>query len=181
MTCIVGLKENGVVYIGADSSAYCNGIVTSSKLEKVFKVKDFIIGYTTSFRMGQLLQYYLSEVEDKEEGQGDLEYLVKTVIPFIQKLFKENGFANINENVERGGKFLLAYNNNLYEIEGDYQVNTYHDNYNSVGSGEDFAKSSFYTTRNVKISPETKVYLALESAEHFVSSVCRPFTILSDK
>ena len=60
MTCIVGFTENDITWIGGDSfgSNGYSGQVYKNK--KVFKMKDnknIIAGYTTSFRMGQILQY----------------------------------------------------------------------------------------------------------------------------
>jgi hypothetical protein len=60
MTCIAGIsdKETGITYLGGDSlgsNGYSGAI---NKQHKVFHLQDTneaIIGYTSSFRMGQLL------------------------------------------------------------------------------------------------------------------------------
>ena len=58
MTCIVGCIHNGKVFLAGDQLG-SNGYYKENheKLTKVFKVGEFLIGYTTSFRMGQILQY----------------------------------------------------------------------------------------------------------------------------
>jgi hypothetical protein len=58
MTCIAGIAQGGKVYIGGDSA----GVAGNSQLDvrtdrKVFLSGDFVMGFTTSFRMGQLIQY----------------------------------------------------------------------------------------------------------------------------
>lgn len=55
MTCVVGLVDKGTVYIGVDSAAVQGWTRRKSRVAKVFHRGPFLIGYTTSFRMGQLL------------------------------------------------------------------------------------------------------------------------------
>ena len=65
MTCIIGLAENDRVYIGADSASAEGWTVRATGLSKVFRAGEFVIGYTDSFRMGQILEYHL-EVRERE-------------------------------------------------------------------------------------------------------------------
>jgi hypothetical protein len=55
MTCIVGIVENGKVYMGGDAAGVNGYSVRVRKDPKLFKVGEFLFGYTSSFRMGQLL------------------------------------------------------------------------------------------------------------------------------
>ena len=57
MTVIVGLQHNGAVYIGGDSAGIAGYDLMIRHDEKVFVNQQFIMGYTTSFRMGQILRY----------------------------------------------------------------------------------------------------------------------------
>ncbi len=57
MTCIVGLAHGGRVYMGADSAGVAGLDIDTRRDPKLFKVGDLLIGFTTSFRMGQLLAY----------------------------------------------------------------------------------------------------------------------------
>ena len=59
MTCIVGLVDDGKVYMGGDAASVDGYIVRTSALSKVFRNGPFLIGYSTSWRMGQILQYHL--------------------------------------------------------------------------------------------------------------------------
>ena len=58
MTCIVGLVHEGVVYIGGDSAGVA-GLSLVVRADEMFRNGDFLMGFTTSFRMGQLLRYKL--------------------------------------------------------------------------------------------------------------------------
>jgi hypothetical protein len=117
MTCIVGIVENGKVYIGADSASVDADSyeVRKTKLPKVFKRGNFLIGYTTSFRMGQLLQHSLY-VREQNLDEEDIEYMVLGFIEAVRKLFKDAGYSLIKENQESGGNFLVGYKGHLYHI-----------------------------------------------------------------
>ena len=67
MTCIVGLEHDGKVYMGGDSAAVGGMDVYPSRIPKVFQAGRYLIGYTTSFRMGQLLQYGLDKIARKRK------------------------------------------------------------------------------------------------------------------
>ena len=57
MTCIVGLVHEGTVFIGGDSAGVAGLSLVVRADEKVFRNGDFLMDFTTSFRMGQLLRY----------------------------------------------------------------------------------------------------------------------------
>ena len=59
MTCIVGLETPNGIMMGCDSAAVGGGNIFTTRLKKVFKRGKFLIGYSTSFRMGQVIQYKL--------------------------------------------------------------------------------------------------------------------------
>lgn len=60
MTCIVGLVDQGNVWIGGDSAGVGGYDLMLRADQKVFRNGDFLMGFTSSFRMGQLLRYKLS-------------------------------------------------------------------------------------------------------------------------
>ena len=53
MTAIAGLVHDGKVYIGGDSAGVAGMDLHLRSDPKVFTVGEFVIGYTTSFRMGR--------------------------------------------------------------------------------------------------------------------------------
>ncbi len=54
MTAIVGLVHNATVYIGGDSAGVSGYSMTVRADSKVFTIGPYLMGFTTSFRMGQL-------------------------------------------------------------------------------------------------------------------------------
>jgi hypothetical protein len=59
MTAIVGLTDNGTVHIGGDSAGVSDWSLTIRADSKVFTNGPYVMGFTTSLRMGQLPRYAL--------------------------------------------------------------------------------------------------------------------------
>lgn len=175
MTAIVGLVHDGKVYMGCDSAAignYSNGRVT--QLKKVFKVGEFLIGYTTSFRMGQILQHHL-EVPLQVHGQSDDQYMVVVFIEAVRKCLKDQGFTKVLNNTETGGTFLVGYRGALYSVDDDFQCNWFADGYDACGCGLYHALGAMAALD--KLTPEKRIRRSLEIAEQFCPGVCGPFHI----
>lgn len=174
MTCIIGLVDNGKVYMGGDSmsSNGTDGRVT--RLRKVFRREQFLIGYTTSFRMGQLLQHSLG-VPTQKDDQSNMEYMVTTFIDTIRKLFKDKGYAEVKDNKEKGGRFLVGYKGQLYKIDGDFQVNEYEDNFDACGCGTDYAMAAMKALEGRP--PQERILKSLEIAAYFSGAVAGPFYV----
>lgn len=181
MTCIVGLVQDGKVYIGGDSAAVAGIDVRIRRDTKVFKVqKKFLIGYTSSFRMGQLLRFKL-KVPSQLKNQSDYEYMCTTFIDQVRQTLKEGGYTEISSNEETIGTFLVGYKGKLYEIESDLQVGEYQDSFNSVGCGSKYALGALeiLSTNCVEHSPEYVIHRTLETAVKFSGGVMPPFTLES--
>lgn len=176
MTCVVGLVDKGTVYIGVDSAAVQGWTRRRSLVTKVFQRGPFLIGYTTSFRMGQLLQHHL-DVPPQEPGTDDVAYLVTHFIEKARALFKEKGFTKVEANTEKGGQFLVGYQGRLYSVESDFQVGESEEGYDAIGSGADFALGAMAALPRAK--PRERITKALEIAAHFNMGVCGPFSIAS--
>lgn len=179
MTCIVGLEQDGVVYIGGDSAAISMDNLSAFTISepKVFINKGVIIGYTTSFRMGQLLQYSLS-IPKQSSKKTDSEYLVTDFINAVRKCFKKNEWGNGDKG--SCGYFLVGYKGKLYSIESDYQVIRTTHGYNACGIGEQYALGALFATKEEK-DPKKRIITALEAAANSNAGVMAPFIVLSSK
>lgn len=172
MTCIVGLEIKNNVIIGCDSAAANGWNIYASRLRKVFRVGNFLIGYTTSFRMGQLLQYKLV-VTEQQSSQDDLEYLATTFIDAVRECMKGGGFRTVENEQEAGGQFLVGYKNKLYEVASDFQVNSSASGYMAIGCGADFALGSLFS--NEHLPHDKRIEQALKAADNFSNGVCGPY------
>lgn len=176
MTCIVGLVHDDVVYIGADSAGVDGQALVIRADRKVFRKDPFVIGFTTSFRMGQLLQYKL-RVPAHDPKMSIEEYMVTVFVDAVRQCLKDGGFAKKNDEVESGGAFLVGYCGRLFMIDNDYQVGEGLDEFAAVGCGAPYALGALYATRGQ--SPEMSIEMALRAAERFSTGVRAPFHIES--
>jgi len=175
MTCIIGLEHNGHVYIGADSAAQAGWKVRPTRLQKVFRRGPFLIGYTTSFRMGQILQHHL-EVREPEKKESDDAFMVCAFIEAVRECLKDKGFTKIENNQEEGGFFLVGYAGTLYQVTGDFQINSSTEGLDAFGCGDDYALGAMKALED--LPPRKRIKKALEIAAHFSGAVCAPFRVL---
>lgn len=174
MTCIVGLTDGGSVYIGGDSAGV-NGLDLMVRTDrKVFRNGPFVFGFTSSFRMGQLLQYSFKPPHH-EEGVETEQYLAATFIDAVRQCLKDGGYASKENETESGGTFLIGYRGGLYFVGDDYQIGMTACGFNAVGCGESFAKGSLFSSQGME--PMARVKLALRAAEEFSAGVRGPFHV----
>lgn len=179
MTCIVGHIDKEKVYIGADSMSvegkYLAKVIRRDP--KVFKIRDFIIGGTTSWRMIQLLRFRLV-LPEVDPDKDFFEYMCTSFIDAVRFLFKDNGFEDTRGNRdELGGQFLVGYKNRLFRICEDYQVEENVLPFNACGCGADFALGSMF--ENKQTDKLKVVEDALKASEALSAGVTAPFLILN--
>lgn len=186
MTCIVGLVHKGVTYIGGDSLGSNGHSKTVRADKKVFHMKDInnaVIGYTSSFRMGQLLMYGTGLIDSRDAFQDKInhEYLVTKFIPNVIGLFEDGGYSKKDNGKKIGGCFLFGYKDKLYQVESDFQVGEPILGYDACGSGEEFALGSLHSTEGQIEDPITRVHMALKAASQFSVGCAPPYYILNTK
>ena len=177
MTCIVGMIDGDDVLIGADS---CGGdvkqyVALHRSDSKVFRRGPFLMGFTSSFRMGQLLRYNL-QVPNHPKGMGTHRYMSTCFIDAVRNCLKDGGFAGKKDEVESGGTFLVAYRGKLFSVYSDYQVGEDADGYAAVGCGFAFALGAIHATKGEPA--EKRVRKALKAAAKFSAYVMPPFHVL---
>lgn len=172
MTCIVGLVHEGKVYIGGDSAGVGGYSLTVRADRKVFRNGDFAMGFTTSFRMGQLLRHAFSPPKRHPDTDVD-KFMVTDFIDAVRDCLKSGGYAEKHSEAERGGTFLVGYAGRLFRVEGDYQVGEAVDAFDAVGCGEDIARGALFASP--ESAPTDRLKLALEAAERFSAGVRGPF------
>ena len=139
MTCIAGISRNGKVTIGGDSAGVDSNYNLMLRADpKVFRNSEFIIGYTTSFRMGQLLRFNFVPPKQKEQ-QDEFAYMCTDFVDAVRKCFADGGFKTVDKNVESAGTFLIAYRNHLFKMESDFQISQSMKGIDACGCGESYA------------------------------------------
>jgi hypothetical protein len=182
MTCIVGIAYSNKVYLGSDSLGSGNGVkqvYITPKLVKldIFEKRDLTltkiplgIGYTTSYRMGDLLRYNFTP-PPIEHDEDENEYLVKDFIPELIKCFDDHSFARTKEGTKSGGNFLVGLRKRLFHVQEDFSVLEPSCGYTAVGSGQEFAMGALYAYRRTATEPEKSVVGAIRAATEFCTTV----------
>jgi ATP-dependent protease HslVU (ClpYQ) peptidase subunit len=176
VTAIVGLVDSGRVYIGGDSAGVAGHSLTVRADAKVFRNGAYLFGFTTSFRMGQLIRYSL----EAPVPVGDLEgFMATTFIDAVRTCLKDGGWARKDSDREEGGTFLVGAAGRLFAVYEDYQVAEAADGYAAVGCGSDIALGALYASARTRTPAGKRVALALEAAERFSAGVRGPFICLA--
>lgn len=98
MTCIVGIADGEKVWIGGDSQGTAGLSMTVRADTKVFTNGPMVFGFTSSFRMGQLLRHKLS-IPKHYEGDVD-KWLCVDFIDAVRQCFKDSGYARTHDGEE---------------------------------------------------------------------------------
>jgi hypothetical protein len=160
--------------MGGDSAGVGGYSLTVRADQKVFKNGPMLFGFTSSFRMGQLLRYALT-VPDHDPRVSVDKYMATTFIDAVRDCLKSHGFARKDAESESGGTFLVGYRGQLFVVHDDYQVGRSADGFDAVGCGHEIAKGALYATAHLR--GKKRVAVALEAAERFSAGVRSPFCI----
>jgi hypothetical protein len=100
MTCIAAIIDSkGVGHIACDSLGSNQRTKGVFATRKIFVVGDMLIGYTGSYRMGQLLQYRLN-LPTARMGQELDEWLHVDFVDAVRELLLSNGAMQVENNIE---------------------------------------------------------------------------------
>lgn len=162
------------MWIGGDSAGVSGYSLTVRADRKVFRNGPMIFGFTSSFRMGQLLRYTLKVPH--YEPEIDVERYMSTVfIEAVRQCLKEHGWSKKTNEQETGGTFLVGYKGQLFFIDDDYQVGWSADGWDAVGCGHDLAKGALFASAHMTGSD--RVHMALSAAERCSAGVRGPFHV----
>ena len=176
MTCIVGLVDgDGRIVMGGDSAGVSGWDLTIRADAKVFRNGPFLMGFTSSFRMGQLLRWKFAPPEHPE-GMEDERFMCSVFVDAVRECLKEGGYAKRENEAESGGTFIVGYRGALWCIHDDYQVARAVEPYYACGCGESYALGALAVSDG---DAEERVRRALSVAERFSAGVRGPFAILT--
>ncbi|MEW1719790.1 hypothetical protein [Streptomyces sp. NPDC093109] len=173
MTVIVGLVHKGRVHLGGDAAGVAGYQLTIRRDPKVFTNGPYALGFTTSFRMGQLLHHAFKA----PHPEGDLSaFMVTTFVDALRTCLKDGGWATKEAEQERAGTFLVGIHGRLFSIDSDYQVGEPADQYAAVGCGDELALGALHATSALGMKPRDRLSAALAAATHHSAGVSGPYT-----
>ena len=176
MTCIVGIKQGGMIWIGGDSLGSADDTAVVRANPKVARLGPMIVGWCGSARVSQVLFYGMG-IPPFDKDFGAMNYLIQVFVPALRDALSEHG-VNIKDG-EMDSALLVGLSHRLFEIDADFSVNEFDGDYLAMGSGEQVANGALFATRWLNMSPKARIELALYAAEHHTRSVRGPFTTIS--
>lgn len=143
---------------------------------KVFRNGEMLFGFTSSFRMGQLLRYGWKP-PGREVAQDHDEYLHTTFIESVRARFKAGGYARTKDGADAGGTFLVIAFGRVLRVDDDFQIGESVHRFDAVGCGSDIALGSLLTSANFDWEPRRRIEMALTAAAEFSGGVRAPFVV----
>src|ERR1035437_565586 len=119
--------------MGGDSAAldsyHC---LTIRKDPKVFQNGPFLIGFTSSYRMGQILM----DTTFPDPGNMDeFEYMRTQFVDVARAELKDAGYVKVDNNREESGEFLVGFHGRIFDVQSDFQIGESSDPFLAVGQG----------------------------------------------
>jgi ATP-dependent protease HslVU (ClpYQ) peptidase subunit len=183
MTTVVGYKYENKVYMGADSLASCpDGFSELRADPKLFKTGDYLIGFSGSYRIGQLLMYNTNFPTAPKSDKNIFKFMSTKFIDAVVESLEDRGALkdkSPDRILETEATFLVAIRGNLFAILEDFQVADNSEPYSSIGSGASIALGAMSILETLEMPPEEKVNRALQSAARHNVFTRSPFTVTS--
>lgn len=181
MTCIAAIiDKDGVGHIACDSLGSNPRTKNTYINQKIFTVGDMLIGFTSSYRMGQILQYRL-ELPVAAVGQSLEQWLHTDFVDAVRATLTQNGFMHVENNEEAAGTFLIVVSGRIFTVQDDLSILESVDNFEACGSGEDYARATMNTLVSYGVDdPSVILTEAIEAATKYVPSVGGEIYMLSE-
>lgn len=171
MTCIVGIAENGIVYLGGDSAISTEeGAVFVAKKPKVFHIGEMVIGCAGGVRTDQLVQFKFNPPPVTEPLE---QYMVVDFMDALKAVFKED--KGKDDNLMEDSVLLVGVRGRLFLVTGSFQASEMTCGYDANGSAGEIARGSLHTTQRLNMSPQERLYMALDAASSHNAFVREPF------
>ena len=177
MTYIVGLIQDGKIYIGGDAAFDTGTGIIRSKNPKVYKKGEFIFGVSGYLSVMHALTHVMV-FPPCYEYQDPFEYIVNNFVPSYRAALHELGLIELDNGIERNrSELLVGFRGHLFNIGTDFSVLESYDNFYAVGSGALYAMGAFHATNNLHLTPNERVLRALDAASEYDDCVLEPFEI----
>lgn len=174
MTCIVGIAENGIVYLGGDSaSSTPDGESFLPTRPKVFLKGELVIGVSGSGRVNNLIRHKLSVPPITADPEH---YLAVDFVDALKAMLKEDGRKD--DELMDDSFLLIGLRGRLFVIDSTFQVSEMMRKYDAIGSGAPVALGALYATSWGDNPPLVRLRMALDGAQEHNAFVRAPFVFV---
>lgn len=173
MTIIAAVARHGKIVMGADRASSDSGYVGASLTPKIRKIDKYLIGYSSSRGVGQLLHF----LTYPEPDTNNLERFMRLEFLRVVKTATDELCVDVSDSEKNASEFLVGVAGRLFEISTEDWSVTEWDQI-ATGSGYQYALGSLATTTTMT-SQRKRIQLAIEAACEFSPSCMPPIDILS--
>ena len=176
MSVIVAIKENGVVYMGADSQTTTGRRKRNGLNETAYKITRLENGMLVGFCGKVAAKQAILSLEDvfvlDKEGGLNKKHIVKEIVP---KLVDKMQLIGDEDSGALDVSILLAYKDKLYRITVDLDVIHLNEN-GSDGAGRDLVNYVLFEMKNLPV--RERILKALVASAKRTESVGGPYVLI---
>lgn len=146
MTCIVGFRDNDSVTLGGDHTSSDDSLLTLSRTPKVFKVGSYVMGHTSSWRLGNILQNVFTPPDDFPDDDRDElhSFMCRHFTGALRACLRKEGWLEKRNEREAGGRFLVGVRGALFVIQNDFSIYEPMAPYAAIGAGTPYALGALH-------------------------------------
>jgi ATP-dependent protease HslVU (ClpYQ) peptidase subunit len=185
MTCIVALKAEDRVYMGADTCVSKGDEIRSIFGVKIFKKGKFLFGCSGDVAETQVIQNDLDIYSSDFEKKSIFKYITKSLRNKIKDVLKENDclMESASKKTYMSMDMLIGYKNRLFLVDDEFAFMEITENeYDVVGSGRKYALGAMEALLHSKeclgYGYEELILKSLEISQKYCNNVKAPFEVL---
>lgn len=170
MTCVAGIVDNNIIYIGGDRGVSDDSSIMSMLQPKVSIKNEWIYGYSGSLGNGQLFDFI--DLPPVKKAEDVYKVLRMDIVESYKSILDTHGSSKDDDSTD----FIIGCLGRLFEFNtDDWGVAEITEV--AIGSGGNFALGSFYTS--IGNDPIERIGLAIGSAIKYSPSCQGPIDIIS--
>jgi ATP-dependent protease HslVU (ClpYQ) peptidase subunit len=170
VTCIAGIVDNNIIYIGGDRGVSDDSSILSMLQPKVYIRNEWIYGYAGSLGNGQLFEFI--ELPPIKKTDDVYKVLRMDIVENYKSILDTHGSSKDDDSTD----FVIGCQGRMFEFNtDDWGVAEVKEV--AIGSGGNFALGSLYTSTDK--DPIERIGLALGAATTYSPTCQGPIDILS--
>ena len=191
MSLVIAYRDetNGMYYIAGDSAVSIgNGgkNVLGPRTKKVFRAynhPDILVGIVGDFRYSSLFANAdLFEGYDPTFSEADeYRFMYNTVSPRLLKTINDDArIEAVKDHDEYNFGALIVTKNGIYDIDRDFSVATYEDEYAAIGVGRITAGAILHVMNDYEKDTIKKITSAMQASIKYIEGVNYPIHIFTE-
>ena len=182
-------KTNGMYYIAGDSAVSIGNTgknVLGSRIKKLFRAynhPDILVGVVGDFRYCPLFANAdLFDGYDQTFSEADeYRFMYNTVSPRLLKTINEDGrISAVKDCDSYNFGVLIVTKNGIYDIDRDFSVATYEDEYAVIGVGRITASAVLYVMDDYEEDVIKKITSAMQASIEYIDGINYPIHIFTE-